>query len=78
VIRKWRDFLLNEGACTWTREFADKPENKSKYWSDPVYRRSVRIKKGRCHKPPKLALEAVETLILEQEAVWEEMFGSKY
>ncbi len=76
VFQRWREFLLDQGARTWAREYSEDSENKGTFWSNPSYRQSVLFKKGWRKQPPQAGIDAVDALISEQEAVWEEMFGT--
>lgn len=77
VFARWREFLLTNGARTWALERAKDPAFKGRFWADSTYRHCVLMKMGWRKHPPPEAIESVESLIREQEAVWEMMFGSK-
>lgn len=75
VFSRWRSFLLEQGALTWAKAYAADPANQGKFWSDKTYRQSVCLAKGWRKLPPRAGIDAVESLILEQEAVWKQMFA---
>jgi O-antigen biosynthesis protein len=77
VFSKWRAFLLHEGAKTWAKDYASAPERKGTWWQDPLYRQSLALKQGWTKRIPQPAIDAVDALICEQEAVWETMFGEE-
>ena len=75
VFYKWRDLLIEEGARHWASEYAARPGNQGKFWSDRIYRECILLRKGLKSKPPSEAYEAVTALVVEQEEVWDRMFG---
>ena len=75
VFHKWRDLLIEQGAWHWALEYASNPEHQGKFWSDRIYRECVLSGKGLRSKPPAEAYDAVTALVVEQEEVWEKMFG---
>ena len=75
VFHKWRDMLIEQGARRWAKEYIEQSEHQGHFWSDKLYRHCVLYGKGLKSKPPAEAYDAVTALVVEQEEVWEKMFG---
>ncbi len=77
VFQKWREFLLEEGAKQWTRDYLIADDTPKNYFTNSLYRRGLAFEKGWSSRIPQEAIDAVDSKIKEQETIWEQMFGSE-